>query len=32
LALSGVEKHTTTRINTDFTLNQDLSFFLFQPF
>ena len=26
LALSGVEKHTTTRINPDFTLNQDLSF------
>ena len=28
LALSGVEKKTTTRINTDFTLEQDLSFLL----
>lgn len=28
LALSGVEKKTTTRINTDFTLEQDLSFIL----
>lgn len=26
LALSGAEKHTTTRINTDFTITQDLSF------
>lgn len=26
LALAGAEKHTTTRINTDFTLTQDLSF------
>lgn len=26
LALSGVEKKTTTRINTDFTLEQDLAF------
>lgn len=26
LALSGVDKYTTTRINTDFTLDQDLSF------
>ncbi|WP_455663827.1 SusC/RagA family TonB-linked outer membrane protein [Phocaeicola sp.] len=28
LALSGIEKKTTTRINTDFTLEQDLGFFL----
>lgn len=28
LAISGVEKTTTTRINTDFTLEQDLSFLL----
>ncbi len=28
LALSGVDKKTTTRINTDFTLEQDLSFVL----
>ena len=28
LAISGLEKNTTTRINTDFTLEQDLSFFL----
>ncbi|MDL2211232.1 SusC/RagA family TonB-linked outer membrane protein, partial [Bacteroides sp. OttesenSCG-928-M17] len=28
LALSGAEKVTTTRINTDFTLNQDLGFLL----
>lgn len=28
LAISGAEKNTTTRINTDFTLEQDLSFFL----
>jgi len=28
LALSGAEKNTTTRINTDFTLAQDLSFIL----
>ena len=28
LALSGVEKKTTTRINTDFTLEQDLGFLL----
>jgi len=28
LAISGSEKNTTTRINTDFTLEQDLSFFL----
>ena len=28
LALSGVEKKTTTRINTDFTLEQDLGFIL----
>lgn len=28
LALSGSEKVTTTRINTDFTLNQDLDFIL----
>lgn len=26
LALAGTEKHTTTRINTDFTLTQDLGF------
>lgn len=26
LALSGTEKHTTTRINTDFTLTQKLDF------
>ncbi len=28
LALAGVEKKTTTRINTDFTLEQNLSFLL----
>ncbi len=28
MALSGAEKRTTTRINTDFTLEQDLSFLL----
>lgn len=28
LALAGIEKKTTTRINTDFTIEQDLSFLL----
>jgi len=28
MAISGAEKNTTTRINTDFTLNQDLGFLL----